>query len=130
MLEKKSLEVPELGPQELKYWYLSHNEFFFKVATHDLAWLSKVAHLEKIEKGEPIYLPGDQADRIYILKQGRVRISRMSAEGKQITLTLLEAGTLFGEISLLEENTAHENIAETLEDTWLCWIGKQDFLGF
>ncbi|HEY9841378.1 MAG TPA: Crp/Fnr family transcriptional regulator [Candidatus Obscuribacterales bacterium] len=126
-----SLNPPtELSAQELKYWYLFNNELFFKVAAQDIDWLSKVAHLEKLPKGELIYLPGEQAKRIYILKQGRVRISRMSPEGKQITLTLLAAGTLFGEISLLEEGSEHENIAEAIEDTWLCSISKEDFLAF
>lgn len=119
-----------LKNQDLKYWYLSRNEFFFQIALQERAWLDHVVHLEKIPRGEIIYLPGDAADRIYILKQGRVRISRLSPEGKQITLLLLKSGTLFGELALLDESSCHSNIAETLEDTYLCWISKENFQAF
>lgn len=131
MLEENALRPPEtLSSHDLKYWYFSNNELFFKVAGADVEWLARVAHLEKEPKGKILYLPGDQANRIYVLKQGRVRVSRMSAEGKQITLAILEAGTLFGEIALLEDGPEHENYAEALEDTWLCWIDKADFVAF
>ncbi len=130
MIEQKiSLKLQEMGEAAFKYWYLSNTSLLFKVALEDIDWLSKVTHLDRLEKGEIVYLPGDQAERIFILKQGRVRISRLSPEGKQLTLAILEPGTLFGEMALLEE-PAYENIAEALDETWLCWIQKADFLSF
>ncbi|HEY9840434.1 MAG TPA: Crp/Fnr family transcriptional regulator, partial [Candidatus Obscuribacterales bacterium] len=131
MFKQDSVLPPgELSSQELKYWYLSNIELFFKVADKDVDWLSRVAHLDKLSKGSVVYLPGDEADSIFVLKKGRVRISRLSPEGRQIVLTILSAGTLFGEISLLEDSPQHENIAEAIEDTWLCAISKRDFLQF
>jgi len=130
MIEQKvALKLQEMGEAGFKYWYLSNTSLLFKVALEDIDWLSKVTHLEKLEKGDVVYLPGEQAERIFILKQGRVRISRLSPEGKQLTLAILEPGTLFGEMALLEE-PAYENIAEALDETWLCWIQKADFLYF
>lgn len=96
----------------------------------DLEYLSGVSHLDKIAKGNLIYLPGDPADTVYFLKQGRVKISRLSQDGKQVTLLLLESGSFFGEMSLLEPNSDHENIAEAIEDILLCHTPKRNFEEF
>ncbi|MEZ0371928.1 MAG: Crp/Fnr family transcriptional regulator [Candidatus Sericytochromatia bacterium] len=131
MLDENTPIAPaRIGLQELKFWYFTKNELFFKIALQDIDWLSKVAHLDKTERGQVIYLPGQPASRVYILKQGRVRISRMSPQGKQITVAVLDSGTLFGEAALFEEVATHDNFAETLDDTWLCWISASDFVAF
>jgi CRP/FNR family transcriptional regulator, cyclic AMP receptor protein len=119
-----------LSQIDYKYWFFTRMELFFEIVAKDVEWLAKVAHLDKVPKGCPIYLPGDRANYIYILKQGRVRISRISAEGKQMTLALLEAPTLFGELALIEDGVPQESFAETLEDSYICRIAKLDFEAF
>lgn len=117
-------------PISLKYWHLVHHKLLSEAAANDPEMLDQVTHLKTISKGEIVYLPGDPANTVYILKQGRVRVSRVSSEGKQMTLLILEPGTIFGEMALLDSQTRHENLAETLEDSCLCWIGKKDFERF
>lgn len=82
-------------------------------------------------KFQPIYLPGDQADKIYLLKKGKVKISRISEEGKLLTLAILGPGDFFGEMALLDSEIPNENyrdeIAEAIEDTYLCMIDKASF---
>ncbi len=117
-------------PVRSKFWYLSRHPLLFERATQDLEWLSQVCHLKQIPKGQMVYLPGDPACTVYILKEGRVRISRVSPDGKQMTLMILETGTLFGEMAMLEDDAAYENLAETLDDTFLCLIAKADFEAF
>lgn len=96
----------------------------------DLEYLASVCHLQAIPRHSVIYLPGDPAETVYFLKQGRVRISRLSEEGKQITLLVLETGMLFGEMAVLDERARHESIAETMEDTLICHTPKAQFLAF
>ena len=38
---------------------------------------------------------------LYILKEGRVQLYRLSAEGRKLVLTTLEPGTVFGEMSMI-----------------------------
>jgi len=126
-------EIPTLEsrtPGQEKFWHLTRQEIFFKTATKDLEWLAQISHFEATPKGSILYLPGDLAEDIFILKQGRIRISRISSEGKQITLALLEAPTLFGELALINDGTPHESMAETLEETYLCKISRQNFESF
>lgn len=96
----------------------------------DVDYLASICHLEKISKNTVIYLPGDPSDTVYFLKEGRVRISRLSEEGRQITLLVLDTGAIFGEIVVLDENNTHDNIAETMEDSFICHTSKQNFEHF
>lgn len=115
---------------EMKIWHLSHLQILADRAMQDLEYLATVCHMSEIPKNSVIYLPGDPAETVYFLKQGRVRISRLSEAGKQITLLVIEAGAMFGEAAVLDDDARHESIAETMENTLLCHTSKQSFEQF
>lgn len=112
---------------ENKVWFISQIDLFQAMTQFDMERMGEISHMDKIPRWSPIYLPGDPAASIYFLKQGRVRISRLSEEGKQITLSILEPGSIFGELSILDGNAPHDNIAEAVEDTLLCHVQREDF---
>ena len=51
----------------------------------------------QVRKRQAIFSQGDAADAIYFIKEGRVRLSVVSQEGKEATLALLENGDFVGE---------------------------------
>src|SRR5918998_1271859 len=55
-----------------------------------------------LRAGEVFYTPRELDGKLFILKQGRVRIYKMEAS-REFTLEVLEAGTVFGEVAF----TAH-----------------------
>ncbi len=113
-----------------KLWYLSQIDLFKAMSPVEMKQMESMTEMQEVPKWNPIYLPGDKADAIFLLKRGRVRISRLSEQGKQITLSILEPGSIFGELALIEANTQHDNIAEAVEETLLCLIERQDFENF
>ena len=52
--------------------------------------------------GEKIHGKGDEAEGMFGIMSGVVRMSNVSPEGKEVVLTYLEPGSWFGEISLLD----------------------------
>ncbi|MEM1218778.1 MAG: Crp/Fnr family transcriptional regulator, partial [Bacteroidota bacterium] len=79
-------------------------------------------HSEKqYEKGEYIYLPEEQADRIYFIFSGRVKIGTYSEAGKEITKVILGRGEVFGEMSIIGEEKRRD-FAIAMEDTLVCAI--------
>ena len=52
--------------------------------------------------GEKIHGRGDEAEGMFGIMSGVVRMSNVSPEGKEVVLTYLEPGSWFGEISLLD----------------------------
>jgi CRP/FNR family transcriptional regulator, global nitrogen regulator len=57
--------------------------------------------LETVERGKTIFFPGDPAEKVYLLRRGAVRLSRVYESGEEITVALLRENSLFGVLSLL-----------------------------
>jgi len=53
-----------------------------------------------LQQGEMLYTPEDRSERLFVLQKGKVRIFRTTPDGRELTLAVVEAGTLFGEMSL------------------------------
>jgi CRP/FNR family transcriptional regulator len=77
-------------------------------------------------RGEFIYMPGDRADYVYFLKQGRVKLSVLSESGKEIAIDIIRSGEIFGEFALVDESV-RSNMAQALDDVLMWVFTKQDF---
>jgi CRP/FNR family transcriptional regulator, cyclic AMP receptor protein len=53
-----------------------------------------------LEQGDVLYSPQDGADRLFILKKGRVQVYEVDRGGEEITLSVVEGGSVFGEMAL------------------------------
>jgi CRP/FNR family transcriptional regulator len=63
----------------------------------ELARRSSDTHLEE---GEIFYTPHDRSEGLFILKRGKVRIFKTAPDGREFTLGVVDAGTVFGEMAL------------------------------
>ena len=54
--------------------------------------------------GETIYFQGESADRLYLVKKGRVRVFYVTKAGKELTFEVIEKGKLIGESSFLSHS--------------------------
>jgi len=109
-----------------KAWYLKKINLFKGMTEDEMQHLSRITFMRDYAKKEVIYFPGDKGDQVYLLKKGRVKISKISEEGKEITLVVLEPGEIFGEMALLGDSK-RQTIAEVVEDVHLCIISRRDF---
>ena len=78
------------------------------------------------EKGRLLYLPGDRSDAVYFLASGRIKISRLSDNGKEFILEIGEPGSFFGETGVLDEEP-RETMAEALEPSTLYVVTEVRF---
>lgn len=79
-------------------------------------------HLQRVfKKGDPIYVPDDESDRIFFISAGKVKVSTMNDEGKEITKAVLAVGEVFGELALVGEKRRRDT-ATALEDTHVCVV--------
>ncbi|HUX07876.1 MAG TPA: Crp/Fnr family transcriptional regulator [Acidobacteriota bacterium] len=81
---------------------LSQLEFFEGLGSHHMEQLSDAAVVLTLDKGEVVYLPGEQSDHLYIVAEGRIKVSKLSETGKELTLAYHEPGEIFGEHTLLD----------------------------
>lgn len=77
--------------------------------------------------GELLHEAGTPMESITFISQGRVKVYRLSREGKQQTITLLGAGDAFGEIGLVDRR-AQDLFVEALDDVVVCRTGRDAFL--
>ena len=86
------------------------------------------AHARSLRKarGEFIYMPGDRADFVYILRQGRVKLSVLAESGKEIAIDIIQPGEIFGEFALVDESL-RSNMAQALDDMLMWVFAKRDF---
>ena len=59
------------------------------------------ASTESVDRAKTIFFPGDPAERVYLIRRGAVRLSRVYETGEEITVALLRENSLFGVLSLL-----------------------------
>ncbi|MFQ6090595.1 MAG: Crp/Fnr family transcriptional regulator [Candidatus Bipolaricaulia bacterium] len=78
-------------------------------------------------EGEYVYLPGDPSDTLYLIIEGRVKLSYPGRDGRALTLSILGEGELFGEMALAG-GERRELAAEVLERTSIWAIDKGNFL--
>ncbi|HDZ26524.1 MAG TPA: Crp/Fnr family transcriptional regulator [Candidatus Aminicenantes bacterium] len=109
-----------------KVWYLKRINIFSGLSDKEMEMVSHVSFMKKYSKKETIYLPGDRKEQIYLLKSGRVKISKLSAEGKELILTMLGPGDVFGEMALVDDSPSG-TIAETMDETHICVISRKNF---
>jgi CRP/FNR family cyclic AMP-dependent transcriptional regulator len=84
-------------------------------------------HVEKVyKKGDFIFLPGDQSDKIYFIVFGRVKIGSYGELDKEIIKAVLNKGEVFGELALIDEGRRRD-FAIAMEDTEVCIVQKQNF---
>ncbi len=79
-----------------------------------------------IEAGTTIFREKELGEAMYVIARGRVRISKHVVEGVEKTLSILEEGEYFGEMSLLL-NAPRSATATALEETELITLGRDDF---
>ena len=64
----------------------------------------------------------DLSEQLFILTKGRVRVYKVAPDGRELTLAMLESGTVFGEMSLTAQRlrNAYAEAAEPSDVTTMC----------
>ncbi|MGH8560065.1 MAG: Crp/Fnr family transcriptional regulator [Methylococcales bacterium] len=83
----------------------------------------------RFENGQTIFYKGDEGASMMIVLEGKVRISAMSEDGKEITLNYIEPGGVLGEIALLDGKRRSAN-ATAVEQCTLVYIQRSEFIPF
>lgn len=91
----------------------------------DMMDIASMSQMCSFDKGEILYRPGETGEVLFILKEGRVRIFRLSPSGKEITLADAGPGSIFGEMTLLGKSM-QDTFAEAAQGSLICKIRSKD----
>ena len=90
--------------------------------------LASLVRRKAIRKGEHLFRQGDEGTALYIILQGRIKIS-VSRRTDTVTLAILGQGEFLGEMALLDDLPRSAD-AMALEDSHLYALNRKDFLSF
>jgi CRP-like cAMP-binding protein len=93
---------PESGSEREEQ--LAKVPFFDGLTPEALAMIAQVTKEESHAYGSRLFQYGDPGDKLYIILEGKVRISREVGGMGEEALAVLGAGEVFGEMSLLDES--------------------------
>ena len=109
-----------------KMQLLSRIEFFSELDEPQLGRIAEVAQFLSVPKDKIIFNAGDQADAVFVVASGKVKIVVTTPDGKELILAMLGAGQVFGEMALLESGPRSASvITETAVE--LLAINRADF---
>ena len=80
-----------------------------------------------IKKGEALFEEGDHINGVFCIKDGVCKVSKMSENGKNQIVNLIQRGDLIGERSLISDEVSNLN-AVALEDMEVCFIPKEEIM--
>jgi len=120
----KTDERTLLQPAE-KMRYLSELTVFRDLSPREMEDLNRITTMSTVPKGRVFYRPEEPGEVLFILKEGRVQLYRISPEGKKLVITTLGPHTLFGEMALLGTKM-HNTFAEAIEDCLICVMSRTD----
>ncbi|EIM05825.1 CRP/FNR family transcription regulator [Planococcus antarcticus DSM 14505] len=112
-----------------KLTLLSHINLFDELPMEDMKLIDDNSTMTPVKKGTQILIPEQPLDVLFFLKQGQVRLYRMTPQGKQFTTDILVDGNVFGETESFML-TDQQTYAEAMTDCYLCTMDKEKFESF
>ena len=106
---------------------LLQSPFFSAFAPAELERLAARLVERRFTHGQMIFGRGEPGSSMMAVLEGRVRIGVTSAEGREVLLTIVEPGQIFGELALLDGKPRSAD-ATALGDCRLLALDRRDFL--
>ena len=99
---------------------LRGNQYFDDVSDEILKDIATHTRLGEFQRGDVLLWEGDPCEGLFILQQGSAKIFRLSPQGRQYIVRILQEGDTFAEVPAFDEGTSPVNV-EALE-TCRTWI--------
>jgi CRP/FNR family cyclic AMP-dependent transcriptional regulator len=106
---------------------LSRVALFEDLSPEELEELARRFQVKRYRRHNLIIFEEDQEGSLFIIAKGRVKISRLSDCGAEVTLAILSEGGFFGDLSAIDGDTRSAN-ATSLEDVDLLVMRRVDFM--
>lgn len=100
---------------------------FAELDDRELTSIATVAKTRHYAKDDVIFHADESGDVFCLIREGHVKVTMISPEGKEIILSLLGPGDFFGEMALLDDEPRSATVVAT-ENLDLVTIWRSDFL--
>ena len=115
-----------MADEKKSLWYLKKIALFGDLPAPVVQKLSETVELREVRRRQVIYLPGDPGASVFFVNGGRVKISKVTRDGKELTLAYRGPGEIFGELCMLEGGP-REEMAEAMENAMITELSRDEF---
>ena len=103
---------------------LSRTPLFEALDEEGASALRAEMHRADIARGERLFGEGDVGDKLYVVLDGKIKLTRTAADGRENLLSVIGPGEMFGELSLFDPRPRTQT-ATALTDTRLAALDHQ-----
>ncbi len=96
------------------------NEYFDDLSENILKDIAEHMHLREYQRGDVLFWEGDPCDGLHIVEHGSAKIFKLSPQGRQYIVRILQEGDTFAEVPAFDEGSNPVNV-EALE-TCRVWV--------
>src|SRR5688500_11570609 len=119
-------KVPAQDGDKRLLWYLKKVPLLGDIGTEPLTRLADKIEIREVRRRQVIYLPGDPGAAVYFVNGGRVKVSKVTRDGKELTLAYRGPGELFGETCIIDGGP-REEMAEAMDNSLVTEVERADF---
>jgi len=116
-----------LKDEKRALWYLRKIPLLEGLSTDQYRGLIRQVEVRELQRRQIVYLPGDPGEHVFFIQGGRVKCSKVSPEGKELTLTYVAAGEFFGELCVLE-GQPREEMAEAMKNSITTMLPRESVI--
>ncbi len=101
-------------------------DLFSRLEPGDLAALLPIARARQVDSNEILFSAGDRASGFYVLLEGKIKLYKVSADGKEYILRVVGNGQTFAEAAAFSGLT-YPVFAESMSQCRLVYFDANDF---
>ncbi len=101
---------------------------FSQLDEDDLEKIRNLCVTQHYIKDQIILIEEEAGNTLFLIQKGRVKVSRISDDGREVILSILEPGDFFGELSLIDGKARSASVT-AIEDSEVLMLRRGDFLG-
>lgn len=114
-------------PETKKFQIIKGIPIFSSLTEKELKEIESLFAEEAVRKDEYIFWEGDPSNWLYVVSEGKVRVLKQSASGKDIILEIISSGDLFGGVAVLDKRP-YPASAQAMEDSKILKLSRSNIL--
>ena len=100
---------------------------FWDLNEDELGHIADKMVAKHFENGNYIFLEDSEGEQCFFVLEGSVKVTRLSKDGREVILAMLNEGDFFGEMSLLDGESRSANVI-ALEKTKVLTLDRNEFI--
>jgi CRP-like cAMP-binding protein len=107
-------------------WFLKRVPLIADLEQSVIQQFAESVEIREVRRRQVLYLPGDPGGAVFLVNGGRVKVSKVTRDGKELTLGYRAPGDIFGEACLIDGGPRQE-MAEAVENVMVSEVPRERF---